>query len=179
MNSACCWPSAISCVVVGTRWACCTDACRLVHHCRACAFGSRWRRQSEIAGTVAATSYGFGSIDVIARQTRTHAARDGYFEDVAIWENKCWRDRPILADGDGPIETHTFCPASNLFLGSGLFDLRRLRELQVRVGLGTDVGGGTSLSLLKTMREAYKVMHLQQQPLPPGADGIDPSDYYL
>jgi 3-ketosteroid 9alpha-monooxygenase subunit A len=31
------------------------------------------------------------------------AARDGYFEDVAIWENKCWRDRPILADGDGPI----------------------------------------------------------------------------
>jgi 3-ketosteroid 9alpha-monooxygenase subunit A len=31
------------------------------------------------------------------------AARDGYFEDVAIWENKCWRDKPILADGDGPI----------------------------------------------------------------------------
>lgn len=31
------------------------------------------------------------------------AARDGYFEDVAIWENKCWRDQPVLADGDGPI----------------------------------------------------------------------------
>jgi len=31
------------------------------------------------------------------------AARDGYFEDVAIWENKCWRDKPIFADGDGPI----------------------------------------------------------------------------
>jgi 3-ketosteroid 9alpha-monooxygenase subunit A len=31
------------------------------------------------------------------------AARDGYFEDVAIWENKRWRDSPILADGDGPI----------------------------------------------------------------------------
>lgn len=31
------------------------------------------------------------------------AARNGYFEDVAIWENKCWRDHPILADGDGPI----------------------------------------------------------------------------
>jgi len=60
------------------------------------------------------------------------------------------------------------CPTSNMFLGSGLFDLRRLRKLAVRVGLGTDVGGGTSLSLLKTMREAYKVMHLQQQPLPPG-----------
>lgn len=31
------------------------------------------------------------------------AARNGYFEDVAIWENKCWRDQPIFADGDGPI----------------------------------------------------------------------------
>jgi len=31
------------------------------------------------------------------------AARNGYFEDVAIWENKCWRDHPIFADGDGPI----------------------------------------------------------------------------
>jgi len=31
------------------------------------------------------------------------AARDGYFDDVAIWENKRWRDRPVLADGDGPI----------------------------------------------------------------------------
>jgi len=30
-------------------------------------------------------------------------ARNGYFEDVAIWENKRWRDRPVLADGDGPI----------------------------------------------------------------------------
>lgn len=31
------------------------------------------------------------------------AARDGYFQDVAIWENKRWRDTPVLADGDGPI----------------------------------------------------------------------------
>ena len=59
------------------------------------------------------------------------------------------------------------CPTSNMFLGSGLFDLRRLRQEAIRVGLGTDVGGGTSLSLLKTMREAYKVLHLQDQPLPP------------
>ena len=71
-----------------------------------------------------------------------------------------------LLAGSGAAAAH--CPTSNMFLGSGLFDLRRLRELQVRVGLGTDVGGGTSLSLLKTMREAYKVLHLQQQPLPPG-----------
>lgn len=31
------------------------------------------------------------------------SARDGYFQDVAIWENKCWRDAPVLADADGPI----------------------------------------------------------------------------
>ena len=31
------------------------------------------------------------------------AARDGYFQDVAIWEHKRWRERPVLADGDGPI----------------------------------------------------------------------------
>jgi len=59
-----------------------------------------------------------------------------------------------------------FCPTSNLFLGSGLFDLRAMRAANVRVGLGTDVGGGTSLSLLRTASEAYKVLHLQDQALP-------------
>ncbi len=59
------------------------------------------------------------------------------------------------------------CPTSNLFLGSGLFDLRTLADAAVRVGLGTDVGAGTSLSLLATMSEAYKVLQLQDQTLPP------------
>ncbi|MBD1572602.1 guanine deaminase [Vibrio sp. S17_S38] len=60
-----------------------------------------------------------------------------------------------------------FCPTSNLFLGSGLFDLTRLEEYGVRVGMGTDVGAGTSFSLMQTMSEAYKVMQLQQQKLHP------------
>ena len=59
-----------------------------------------------------------------------------------------------------------FCPTSNLFLGSGLFDLRRLRGAGVRCGLATDVGGGTSLSMPQTINEAYKVLQLQQQSLP-------------
>ena len=59
-----------------------------------------------------------------------------------------------------------FCPTSNLFLGSGLFDLSSMREAGIRCGLGTDVGGGTSLSLLRTASEAYKVLHLQEHALP-------------
>ncbi len=59
-----------------------------------------------------------------------------------------------------------FCPTSNLFLGSGLFDLSAMRSAGVACGLGTDIGGGTSLSLLTTASEAYKVLHLQDQGLP-------------
>lgn len=59
------------------------------------------------------------------------------------------------------------CPTSNLFIGSGLFDLQTARNHGVRVGLGTDVGGGDSLSLLRTINEAYKVQQLQGQNLPP------------
>jgi len=54
------------------------------------------------------------------------------------------------------------CPTSNLFLGSGLFrvfDARR-KERPVRVGLGTDIGAGTSFSQLATLNEAYKVAAL-------------------
>ena len=54
----------------------------------------------------------------------------------------------------------SFCPTSNLFLGSGLFDVGAARAHGVRVGLGTDVGGGTSLSMLRTQTEAYKIVQL-------------------
>lgn len=60
-----------------------------------------------------------------------------------------------------------FCPTSNLFLGSGLFRLSELEAFNVKVGMGTDVGAGTSFSILQTMSEAYKVMQLQQQKLHP------------
>ncbi len=55
-----------------------------------------------------------------------------------------------------------FCPTSNLFLGSGLFRLYDALDPKrpVRVGLGTDVGGGTSLSQLRSLDEAYKVVAL-------------------
>ncbi len=72
-------------------------------------------------------------------------------------------DRALMAKKGG---AGAFCPTSNLFLGSGMFDLQSMTDSGVRVGLATDVGGGTSMSLLRTMSEAYKMLHIQGQPLP-------------
>ncbi len=60
-----------------------------------------------------------------------------------------------------------FCPTSNLFLGSGLLDLKQLEADGVCVSVATDVGGGTSFSMLRTLHEAYKVLQLQGQSLCP------------
>ncbi|MBW3096998.1 guanine deaminase [Pseudohoeflea coraliihabitans] len=65
----------------------------------------------------------------------------------------------------GAIAVH--CPTSNLFLGSGLFDLARLDRQQVRVAIATDIGGGTSYSMLRTLDEAYKIQQLQKNRLSP------------
>ncbi|MBK0020332.1 guanine deaminase [Brucella pseudogrignonensis] len=60
-----------------------------------------------------------------------------------------------------------FCPTSNLFLGSGLFDRDRLKASGVRMSVATDVGGGTSFSMLRTMDEGYKVLQLRGSRLNP------------
>jgi guanine deaminase len=60
-----------------------------------------------------------------------------------------------------------FCPTSNLFLGSGLFDLARADAHGVKTGIGTDIGAGTSFSLLATLGEAYKVGQLRGASLDP------------
>ena len=73
------------------------------------------------------------------------------------------REVDSLAAHDG---VAAFCPTSNLFLGSGLFDLRRLDDAGVRVGLATDIGGGTSYSMLQTSNEAYKVLQMNGQSWP-------------
>ena len=74
------------------------------------------------------------------------------------------QDRRRMAESGAAM---SFCPTSNLFLGSGLFDLSAAADSGVRVGLGTDVGGGTSLSMLRTLDEAYKVTHLAGHTLAP------------
>jgi guanine deaminase len=65
--------------------------------------------------------------------------------------------------------TIAFCPSSNMFLGSGLFPLFKAKSHQhpVPVAVGSDVGAGTSLSLLKTLNEAYKASALLHQNLSP------------
>ena len=60
-----------------------------------------------------------------------------------------------------------FCPTSNLFLGSGLFDEAGLRAAGVTSGIATDVGGGTSYSMLQTLNEGYKILQLRGQKLHP------------
>jgi guanine deaminase len=60
-----------------------------------------------------------------------------------------------------------FCPTSNTFLGSGLFNLERAVSAKIKLGLATDVGGGTSFSMLQTAGEAYKVAQLRGQKLSP------------
>jgi guanine deaminase len=60
-----------------------------------------------------------------------------------------------------------FCPTSNLFLGSGLFHMAMAKRYKLKIGLGTDIGAGTSFSMLQTMNEAYKIQQLQHNELPP------------
>jgi guanine deaminase len=60
-----------------------------------------------------------------------------------------------------------FCPTSNLYLGSGLFDIAAADAAGLNFSLATDVGGGTSFSMLRTMGEAYKVAQLLGQRLSP------------
>lgn len=62
-----------------------------------------------------------------------------------------------------------FCPTSNLFLGSGLFDYQRYRrrEKPLRIATATDVGGGTNYSMLRTMDEGYKAIALNGEKLNP------------
>jgi guanine deaminase len=91
---------------------------------------------------------------------------------------KLVRDRSIFAHGIHLTDAEfkrlseakaalSFCPTSNLFLGSGLFKLHIAKSTvtPVKVGLGTDVGAGTSFSMLQSLNEAYKVSQLQERSL--------------
>ncbi|MBK1793996.1 guanine deaminase [Devosia sp. WQ 349] len=70
------------------------------------------------------------------------------------------RETSVLAE---TASVAVFCPTSNLFLGSGLFDRERLLANGVRIGIASDIGGGTSMSMLRTLDEGYKILQLRKQ----------------
>jgi guanine deaminase len=87
--------------------------------------------------------------------------RAGLLNDRAVLAHGIWlddADRKRLADSGAQI-AHS--PSSNLFLGSGLFDWQAMAEARAEVSLASDVGGGTSLSMLRTMADAYRVQALR------------------
>jgi len=94
--------------------------------------------------------------------------RFGLLRPRSIFGHCIHLDEPELERLSASRSVAAFCPTSNLFLGSGLFDLAALRDPRrpVRVGLATDVGGGTSYSMLRTAAEAYKVLQLRGQHWP-------------
>ncbi len=84
-------------------------------------------------------------------------ARHGLLTERAVLAHGIWlddTDRALLHDSGAQI---AFCPSSNLFLGSGLFGWQAAAAAGVNVSLGSDVGGGTSLSMHRTMADGYKV----------------------
>jgi guanine deaminase len=87
--------------------------------------------------------------------------RAGLLSERAVLAHGIWLDdddRALLRETGAQI---AFCPTSNLFLGSGLFDWQSAARTQGVVSLATDVGGGTTLSMVKTLADAYKVQALQ------------------
>jgi guanine deaminase len=76
------------------------------------------------------------------------------------------RELALLGDTGSGL---SHCPTSNLFIGSGLFDMRATREREpaIPVGLGTDVGGGSSFSMFHTMKAAYEICQLNGTKLHP------------
>jgi guanine deaminase len=87
--------------------------------------------------------------------------RDGLIGPRAVLAHGIWlddNDRAVLRERGAQI-AHS--PSSNLFLGSGLFDWAQAQREGVRVSLASDVGGGTSLSMLRNMADAYKIQALQ------------------
>ena len=90
----------------------------------------------------------------------------GMLRPRAMFGHCIWLDECDLQRMNETGSAAAICPTSNLFLGSGLFDFERADAARVALSLATDVGGGTSFSMLQTMNEAYKVARLKGSYLP-------------
>ena len=70
----------------------------------------------------------------------------------------------VMADSGSKV---VLCPRSNLFLGSGLFEIDKLEDFEIEIALASDVGGGDSFSMFQVMNEAYKICRLNDYNLDP------------
>ncbi len=89
----------------------------------------------------------------------------GLLREGALYGHSIWlteREKARLIEAGASL---IHCPTSNTFIGSGLFDMGLARQL--RVGLATDTGGGSSFSMLHTMAAAYEIAQLRGQALHP------------
>lgn len=92
--------------------------------------------------------------------------RYGMLRPRSMYAHCIWLDDDDRARMHETQSAASLCPTSNLFLGSGLFDFARADATQVSLSLATDVGGGTSFSMLRTMNELYKVARMGGSHLP-------------
>jgi len=90
----------------------------------------------------------------------------GMLRPRSMYAHCIWLDDADRARMSETQSAISICPTSNLFLGSGLFNFERADAAQVPLSLATDVGGGTSFSMLQTMNEAYKVARMGGTYLP-------------
>ena len=90
----------------------------------------------------------------------------GLMRERALYGHCIWLDERDFARMAESGAAAAVCPTSNLFLGSGLFDFDAADAARVSLSLATDVGAGTSFSMLQTMNEAYKVARLKGSYLP-------------
>ena len=92
--------------------------------------------------------------------------RVGMLRPRAMYGHCIWLDEKDRRRMHETQSAAAICPTSNLFLGSGLFDFAKADAARVPLSLGTDVGGGTSFSLLRTMHAAHKVARMGGTHLP-------------
>lgn len=100
-----------------------------------------------------------GYLDVYD-QSKLLGRRSVFAHGVHLHDHECQR----LGETNSAI---AFCPSSNLFLGSGLFNLQQAQQFDVNVGYGTDIGAGTTFSMLSTLNEGYKTQQLRSEKLSP------------
>lgn len=102
-----------------------------------------------------------------ARSYQDVYARYGMLGPRALYGHAIHMDAADLAQAAETKTKFVHCPTSNLFIGSGLFRMRETRAAGVDVMLGCDVGGGTSLSAIATMKAAYEIAQFSGYSLTP------------